>query len=162
MQLEVCGAKVDITVSGSGERAALLLHGWACSAHLMRNVAAALEGGMRVAAVDFPDSISRGCHPVDIHRAGDAGQRCQFLKKAAFVPYRTLYALDFPNLLVAGRCFSADEVASASVRVQASVMGLGQAAGVGAGMCVKQGCSVDKVDVKILRAKLVDMGAVLD
>ena len=28
MQLEVCGAKVDVTTGGSGQRAALLLHGW--------------------------------------------------------------------------------------------------------------------------------------
>ena len=60
MQLEVCGAKVDVTVSGSGDRAALLLHGWGCSARLMRNVAAELEGGMRVAAVDFPGHGKEG------------------------------------------------------------------------------------------------------
>jgi len=54
MQLEVCGAKVDVTVSGSGERAALLLHGWGCSAQMMSTVSDLLDGQMRVAAVDFP------------------------------------------------------------------------------------------------------------
>jgi len=60
MQLEVCGAKVDVTVSGSGERAALLLHGWGCSAQLMRSIAGALENEMRVAAVDFPGHGKEG------------------------------------------------------------------------------------------------------
>lgn len=54
MTLEVCGAKVDVLTSGSGERAALLLHGWGCSAKMMQSVADLLSGGMRVAAVDFP------------------------------------------------------------------------------------------------------------
>ena len=54
MQLEVCGAKVDVTLSGQGERACLLLHGWGCSAGMMSSVSALLEEKMRVAAIDFP------------------------------------------------------------------------------------------------------------
>lgn len=60
MQLEVCGAKVDIAVSGSGERAALLLHGWGCSAQMMRTVADLLAPEMRVAAIDFPGHGKEG------------------------------------------------------------------------------------------------------
>ena len=73
---------------------------------------------------------------------------------------RGLYPLSFPdrpgfdNLLVAGRCFSADQVASASVRVQASVMGLGQAAGCAAAQCACAGTSVHKADVHTLQAML--------
>ena len=48
------------------------------------------------------------------------------------------------------------------MRVQASVMGLGQAAGVSAAMCVAADCSVADVDTQKLREKLVEMGAVLD
>ena len=96
-----------------------------------------LTGEDYINAVDFPDAISRGCHPVDIHSASTTGQRCEFLKDAAFVPYRCLYAEGFPNYLVCGRAFSADPVASASVRVQASCMGLGQAAGAAAALCLQ-------------------------
>lgn len=96
-----------------------------------------LTGEDYINAVDFPDAISRGCHPVDIHSASTTGQRCEFLKDAAFVPYRCLYAEGFPNYLVCGRAFSADPVASASVRVQASCMGLGQAAGAAAALCLR-------------------------
>ena len=54
MQLELCGAKVDVYESGCGERSVLLLHGWGCSAQLMESVQRALEGHMHVAAIDFP------------------------------------------------------------------------------------------------------------
>lgn len=118
-----------------------------------------LTGEEYLHAVDFPDAISRGCHPVDIHAASSTQQRCEFLKEAAFIPYRTLIAPDFPNLLVAGRSFSADAVASASVRVQASVMGLGQAAGAAAAQCVRTGVDVAEVDVEQLRKTLIEYGA---
>lgn len=91
--------------------------------------------------------------------ASSTGQRCEFLKEAAFIPYRCLIAPGFPNLLVAGRSFSADAVASASVRVQASVMGLGQAAGAAAAQCVRSGVGVAEIDVGQLRKTLVEYGA---
>lgn len=118
-----------------------------------------LTGEEYINAHDFPDSISRGCHPVDIHSASSNNQRCEFLKDAAFVPYRTLIAQDFPNLLVGGRAFSADGVSSASVRVQASVMGLGQAAGAAAALCAQSGVDVADVDIAQLRTVLMEHGA---
>lgn len=118
-----------------------------------------LTGEEYLHAVDFPDAISRGCHPIDIHAAASTQQRCEFLKEAAFIPYRTLIAPGFPNLIVAGRSFSADAVASASVRVQASVMGLGQAAGAAAALCVESGADVADVDIERLRRTLIGYGA---
>ena len=121
-----------------------------------------LTGEEYLEGVKFDDSISRGCHPIDIHHGKDTGQRCSFLKSAPYIPYRTLYSPDFDNILVAGRCFSSDEIASASVRVQASVMGLGQAAGVGAAMCCENSCAVKELDTDALRAELIKLGAVID
>ena len=60
MLLEVDGARVEVTISGSGARACLLLHGWGCSAQMMESVRAVLEGQMRVAAVDFPGHGKNG------------------------------------------------------------------------------------------------------
>lgn len=118
-----------------------------------------LTGEEYLEAIDFEDSVARGCHPVDIHSANSTNQRCQFMKDAGFVPYRSLYATEYPNMLVAGRNFSADEVASASLRVQASVMGLGQAAGTAAAMCVEGNTDVNGIDTDELRRRLVKMGA---
>ena len=118
-----------------------------------------LTGEEYINATDFADAVSRGCHPVDIHASKSTQQRCEFLKNAAFIPYRSLIAPEFPNYLVAGRAFSADDIASASVRVQASVMGLGQAAGAAAALCVANGSAVWEVDTDRLREILVGYGA---
>ena len=113
-------------------------------------------------AFKYEDSISRCSHPIDIHSPERDKQVCLFLEKAAYVPYRALIAEHFPNLIVAGRSLSASREAFASLRVQASCMGMGQAAGVAAGMCVNNGVAVQNVDVKRLVSRLKDMGAVLD
>ena len=110
----------------------------------------------------YADSISRGAHPIDIHATKGSSQVAHFLEQAAYVPYRALIAQNYPNLLVAGRCLSADRKAFASMRVQASCMGTGQAAGVAAAMAVKSGCAVQSVDIEALVAKLKMIGAQLD
>ena len=107
----------------------------------------------------YSDSISRGAHPIDIHATKGNQQSIYFLEQAAYVPYRALIAEDFPNILVAGRSISADRKAFASMRVQASCMGTGQAAGVAASMCAKGGCGVKDVDIEALVKKLREIGA---
>ena len=110
-------------------------------------------------AFHYEDSISRGAHPIDIHASKGASQSVTFLEEPAYVPYRALIAEGFPNLLVAGRCLSADRVAFASLRVQASCMGSGQAAGVAAALASASGVAVQDVDVPALVAELKNMGA---
>lgn len=121
-----------------------------------------LTGEEYLNAQNFDDAVARGCHPIDIHTGGSTEQRCSFMKDAGFVPYRSLYSAEFPNLLAGGRNFSADGVASASIRVQASVMGLGQAAGTAAAMAVAAGIPVSEVNTDVLRDKLRALGANLD
>ena len=98
-----------------------------------------LTGEEYAQAHRFEDSIARACHPVDIHLPGDEGQKLIFPEDAGFIPYRSLIAKDFPNLLVAGRAISADEEAFAAIRVQVPCMETGQAAGVAAALCIKEG-----------------------
>jgi hypothetical protein len=118
-----------------------------------------LTGQEYAAAFHFPDAVGRGAHPIDIHSSSGGGQKCEFLKEAAYIPYRSLIAEDCPNLLVPGRSFSADREASASARVQASMMGLGQAAGFAAAQCAASGRSVQDADVDELRRELIRNGA---
>ncbi|MBQ1656178.1 MAG: FAD-dependent oxidoreductase, partial [Bacteroidales bacterium] len=82
-------------------------------------------------------------------------------KTPAYVPYRALYSPAVGNLLVAGRCISADKTAFASLRVQASCMGTGQAAGVAAALASAAGCPVDGVDVGLLQERLRRLGAII-
>jgi len=109
----------------------------------------------------YQDSISCGAHPIDIHVAKGSTQNITFLKTPAFVPYRALIAENYPNLIFAGRCISADKTAFASLRVQASCMGMGQAAGVAAAICATDKCNVRKVNIGALIAKLRLLGAAI-
>lgn len=122
-----------------------------------------ISGEEYVNGVRYPDSVSRGAHPIDIHSASGASQQVTFLKQPAYVPYRALVAAGFPNLLVAGRCISADRQAFASLRVQASCMGMGQAAGVAAAQAVqgKTEVNVLQLDTDRLTSRLREIGACL-
>ena len=112
-----------------------------------------------VNAYHYPDSISRGAHPIDIHVASGPAQNITFLKTPAYVPYRALMAPTHPNLLVAGRCLSADKNAFASLRVQASCMDMGQAAGTAAAMASASAVSVRDIDTEKLVCKLRNIGS---
>lgn len=118
-----------------------------------------LTGDEYLDATRFEDSVSRGAHPIDIHVANGEKQNITFLKEPAYVPYRSLIADDFPNLIVAGRCISADKTAFASIRVQASCMDMGQAAGVAAAQCSSAGKDVQEVNIQALTSRLREMGA---
>ena len=112
-----------------------------------------------VTAHRYEDSVSRGAHPIDIHASKGSSQVTIFLDQPAYVPYRSLIAPAFPNLLVAGRALSADRKAFASLRVQASCMGTGQAAGVAAAQCAMRGCAVQDADIEQLVVRLKALGA---
>ena len=111
-----------------------------------------MTGEEYVNTVHYPDAVARACHPVDIHLPGDEGQKLTFPKDAGYIPYRSMITAACPNLLVAGRCISADAEAFAAIRVQAPCMELGQAAGIAAALCLQAG----KIPVQELdREKLV-------
>lgn len=112
-------------------------------------------------AVHYEDSVAHGMHPIDIHSAKQGEQYTHFLDKPSYVPYRALIAPDYPNLLVAGRCLSADRQAFASLRVQGSCMDMGQAAGAAAAQCALSGAAVQQADVPKLIQALRGLGAVL-
>lgn len=112
-----------------------------------------------VNAVHFEDSVARGAHPVDMHRAKDSKQDVRFLNEAGYIPYRSMVSDEIENVIVAGRCISADRPSFASIRVQATAMALGQAAGTAAAICSRKHCKVSDVDVQQLRATLKEQGA---
>lgn len=120
-----------------------------------------VTGEEYVAAVRYPDSISRGAHPIDMHASKGSSQVRITLEQPAYVPYRALIAPDYPNLLVAGRCISTDRRALASLRVQASCMGTGQAAGIAAALSVRSGKPVQDIDTEELIATLRGLSAVI-
>lgn len=77
------------------------------------------------------------------------------------IPYRSLLARELDNLLVAGRCISADHRAHHSTKEIPPCMATGQAAGIAASMAAAQKVSPKEIDVEVLRTRLVDRGAIL-
>jgi len=65
----------------------------------------------------------------------------------------------FPNLLVAGRSFSAECGRVGIVRVQASGHGAGAGGRAAAAQCVRSGVGVAEIDFGQLRRTLVEYGA---
>ena len=78
------------------------------------------------------------------------------------IPYRSLTPCrdDAENLLVPV-CLSASHVAFGSVRMEPTLMLLGQAAGIAAAQAARRGAAVQDVDVDALQADLRDERQVL-
>jgi hypothetical protein len=65
------------------------------------------------------------------------------------------------HLLVAGRCISTTHEAMGAIRVMATCMAMGEAAGRAAKMAVREGVSPAKINVQKLREELVARQAYL-
>ncbi len=128
-----------------------------------------IEGYYRMTADDvlgakkFEDQIGLCGAPMEDHHDGE-GVKWQYIPNSEVVgiPYRTLVPQESSNLLVAGRCFSANHVAHSSVRSMAQCMVMGEAAGVAATMSIKNNCAPIDVDTDILRETLKNQGAIID
>lgn len=104
-----------------------------------------------------PDSIAVSSNPVP----GYYGQR-RFLEHLGFeIPYRSLVPADLDNVLLAGRCISAEQVPFQSARSMAPAMAISQAAGTAAAMCTATGVRPAELVVEELQERLERAGAVV-
>ena len=94
----------------------------------------------------FDDAVATGSWAIDLHYTID--EKIPFLTRCEgamhgryWIPYRSLYAKDVPNLFLAGRCFSCTHVGLGSPRVMNTLAQLGCAVGEAAAMCAKGGYS---------------------
>lgn len=78
------------------------------------------------------------------------------------IPYRALVPLKIDNLLVAGRCVSAEFNAIAAVRVIAPAMSTGQAAAIAAAFCVRDSVVPRELDGALVRKAMIEQGVPLD
>ena len=109
----------------------------------------------------FDDTVALSGHPIDLHIAGSNSQNLIKTDNHGNIPFRCLYNKMLENVLVAGRCLSADDTAYASVRVQATLMAIGQAAGTASLMAAEKGISVADINIENLREILIQDGAVV-
>jgi hypothetical protein len=147
-----------------------------------------LTGKDVVLARKFPDAVVRDTHGFDIHHPTDADAGyvkhvhlaepkepavCRPDGKGGYearlrpgeyydIPYRCLVPLRIDNLLVAGRCISATFEAQSGTRLIMTCINMGQAAGTAAALAIKNGVAPRKLDVGLLRTRLIEQGINLD
>jgi hypothetical protein len=120
----------------------------------------------------FPDEIGRYNYAVDIHAAkADRASYQQYAKdfeslrygkgESYGIPYRCLIPRKLLNVLVAGRCLSADRYLQSSIRVMPGCFITGQAIGVAAAICAQRGCEPRQVPIADLQGRLKKLGAYL-
>ncbi|MBT3297096.1 MAG: FAD-dependent oxidoreductase [Verrucomicrobia bacterium] len=109
----------------------------------------------------FEDAVCNAFYPVDLHTK--SGVRPKPLKPGTVptVPLRALIPKGSRNLIVAGRCVSSDRLANSGLRVQASCMAMGQAAGAAAALAEAGATTPLSVPLKDIHAMLRKHGAIV-
>jgi hypothetical protein len=70
------------------------------------------------------------------------------------IPYGAIIPKKTKNLIVSGRCISADHYAMSSARVIATCMAIGEAAGLAAYVALSHQCDPSEINVHELQGKL--------
>lgn len=110
---------------------------------------------------DFEDAVSYSYYPIDLHDAHGVVPKHLEEGMVAKVPLRSLIPKGSRNLIVAGRCLGSDRLANSALRVQASCMGMGQAAAAAAVLASNQGTTPDKVKISDIHQLLIEHGAIV-
>lgn len=109
----------------------------------------------------WPDAVSYSFYPIDLHT--DHGLRKEHLAEGVVptIPLSAMIPKGVTQFLAAGRCASGDQLANSAYRVQATCMGMGQAAGAVAALCADSGQhDARQVDFGALKQALEAEGAI--
>ena len=109
------------------------------------------------------DALSWSYWMVDEHKAGTSGARLVFHEKdkVGTIPLGAMLPKGVGNMLVAGRAVSSDHGANSALRVQASCMGMGQAAGVTAALAAERRCDPREVPLALIKERLTGIGHIV-
>ncbi len=109
-----------------------------------------------------PDAVAQGGFPMDSHDPlGASMDGTEKVSSAYGIPFGCFVPVGVDRLLVAGRCISAERKALASARLTGTVMAMGQAVGVAAGLAARADIEPRALDVETLREALRKLGALL-
>jgi hypothetical protein len=115
----------------------------------------------------FDDSVSYTFYGIDVHsyHPNNAVEDKTYkeMKEGTVptIPLRALIPKNSQNFLVAGRCVSSDRWANGALRVQASCMGMGQAAGAAAALASKLKTSPLNVPINQIKSLIADHGGIV-
>ena len=109
----------------------------------------------------YEDAVCNSFYPIDLH--DKAGVKPKQLKIGVVpsIPLRALVPKKSKNFLVAGRCASSDQLANSALRVQASCMAMGQAAGAAAALAAMRGTTPLDVPLSEIHRLLRKHGAIV-
>ena len=85
----------------------------------------------------FDDAVAYSFYPIDLHDERGIRPRPLAQGTVATIPLAALIPKSSRDVMVAGRCISSDRLANSALRVQASCMAMGQAAGVTSALAAK-------------------------
>lgn len=130
---------------------------------------ATIKGKATVTVEDYQsgrvraDALCYAFYPVDLHTAAGSGLEKTSLAEGVVptVPRGALLPAGSRNLLVAGRCVSSDRLANSGLRVQASCMAMGQAAGAMAALSTQTGLDPEALPIGDVRELLNNHGAIV-
>ena len=114
--------------------------------------------------VKFEDTIAVAAYDIDIHSPDGTGTTYYVFKDGNYyyIPYRSLLPKEYDNLMVAGRCLSADHVAHSAVRIMPTCACMGEAAGMAVALALESEKNAHTIDIDTLRQELKKAGAVID
>ena len=111
--------------------------------------------------MDYACPVAQCAHPMDIHKAKDDDQILIYLDKNSYVPYETMVSHSLDNVIAAGRCISAESKPYASLRVQATLMSIGECAGVAASLACDTNEAVYSLPLDSLNKLINERGCVM-
>jgi len=109
----------------------------------------------------FEDAICYAFYPVDLHTHHGVKPKSLAKGTVPTIPLTALVPKGSRNIIVAGRCVSSDRLANSGLRVQASCMAMGQAAGATAALAARENTTPLKVPLKDIRGMLLKHGAII-
>lgn len=109
------------------------------------------------------DALAWSYWMVDQHNAGKGSARLVFHERGRVgtVPLGAMLPKGVKNMLVAGRAVSSDHGSNSALRVQASCMAMGQAAGVVAALAASRSCDPRDVPLDLARKCLTGIGHIV-
>ena len=109
----------------------------------------------------FDDAISYSYYPIDVHDENGVVPDHLMEGVVPTIPLRALVPKKSRNFIVAGRCVSSDRLANSALRVQASCMGMGQAAGAAAALANVNNTTPLEVPLGELRSLIREHGGII-
>lgn len=109
----------------------------------------------------FDDALSYSYYPIDLHDEKGVVPKQLAEGMVPTIPLRALIPRESKNFLVAGRCLSSDRLANSALRVQASCMGMGQAAAATAVTAFKENKTPAECSLLKTKELLKENGAIV-